>query len=390
MSRLRTAIGVAVTAVVAAVAFGWLVPWFVDLIDWWRDLGGVATAVLPALGAALAIAVVVRAGVTPATADAYVQGLHDGRQQVRQAPARLTALLVGVGLGVPLGYEGPAVYFGGALGAAVPQRTSRLERPHVLAAATAAVAMVIGAPVAAALFAVEVARRSRPRNDDVLALAAGGGAAWLVRRWRDEPGGIVGVDPGGSVWRLAVAGVVIAVVGAAAGRWFVRSVRRAKDAAPGRSTRRRTVGAVVPLLVAVPLAQWATGRPVLFGSGRELYGWAATGNRLGVLVLLVVFVALVAALVRAGVVGGLFLPMVAVGATVGLLLDRTVLPAVPAAAAVAIGACVLVAVAYGTPLTAVALAVSRLGWSWATLAAVAAIGLGHVLGGRRSVSIYQT
>ena len=29
------------------------------------------------------------------------------------------ALVAGVGLGVPLGYEGPAVYFGGALGAAV-------------------------------------------------------------------------------------------------------------------------------------------------------------------------------------------------------------------------------------------------------------------------------
>jgi H+/Cl- antiporter ClcA len=109
-----------------------------------------------------------------------------------------------------------------------------------------------------------------------------------------------------------------------------------------------------------------------------------------VLVLLVVFVGLVATLVRAGVVGGLFLPMIAVGATVGVLLDRTVLPTIPVVVAVSIGACVLVAVAYGTPLTAVALAVSRLGWGWATVAAVAAVGIAHLLGGRRSVSIYQT
>ena len=394
MTRVRTAVGVAVTALVTAVAFGWLVPWLADLIRWWRDQGGVVSAVVPAVGAALAIGVVVWAGVTPATADAYVQGLHDDRQQVRAAPARLAALVAGVGLGVPLGYEGPAVYFGGALGAAAPQRVGWRERPMVLAGATAAVAMVIEAPVAAALFAVEVARRGRPRAADVLALSAGGAAAWLVRRWRDEPGGIVGVDPGGSAWRLAVAAVVIACVGALAGRWFVRVVRRAKDAASGRSVRRRLVGAVVPLLVAVPLAQWATGRPVLFGPGREMYAWASTGNRLGVLVVLVVFVALVAALVREGVVGGLFLPMVAVGATVGLLLDRTVLPAIPVTAAVAIGACVLVAVAYGTPLTAGALAVSTLGWGWATAAALVAVGLAHLVthpfGGRRSVSIYQT
>jgi CIC family chloride channel protein len=390
MSRLRTAIGVAVTALVAAVAFGWLVPWLVDLITWCRERGEVASALLPALGAALAIVVVVWAGVSPATADAYVQGLHDTRQQVRQAPARLAGLVVGVGLGVPLGYEGPAVYFGGALGATVPQRTGWSERPFVLAGGTAAVAMVIDAPLAAALFAVEVARRGRPRATDLLALGAGGGAVWLVRLWRDEPAGLVGADPGGSVWRLAVAAGVIAVAGAVIGRWFVHSVRRAKDAAPGRSTRRRIVGAVVPLLVAVPLAQWATGQPVLFGSGRELSTWATTGNRLGVLVLLVVFVGLVATLVRAGVVGGLFLPMIAVGATVGVLLDRTVLPTIPVAVAVSIGACVLVAVAYGTPLTAVALAVSRLGWGWATVAAVAAVGIAHLLGGRRSVSIYQT
>jgi H+/Cl- antiporter ClcA len=122
MTRIRELVLVVVTAAVAALLFGALEPRFQDLLDWVRLQPSWVTALAPAAGAAVAVGIVVLARVTPATADDYARGLHEGRIDVRSAPARLAALVAGVGFGVPLGYEGPAVYFGGAVGAAVRQR----------------------------------------------------------------------------------------------------------------------------------------------------------------------------------------------------------------------------------------------------------------------------
>lgn len=388
MKRARELLLVVVTAAVAAVLFGWLEPMFKDLLNWVREQQGWVTALSPAAGAAVAIGIAVVARVTPATADDYVRGLHEERVDVRSAPARLAALMTGVGFGVPLGYEGPAVYFGGVAGAAVPQRLGWRERPAVLAAATAAVAMVIDAPLAAALFAVEVSRRGRPRSADLVALAAGGTAAWVVLRRREGSGGIIGTDPGGSLPTWIASAAVVAVVVSVAARGFVAVIRRAKEAPPLSPTR-RIAWAVIPLLIAVPLAQFETGFPVLFGPGLLLMSWAGYGNTVVVVVLLAVFIGLVAAMVRAGVVGGLFIPMAAIGATVAVLLSRWGMIGAPSAAAMAVGSAVMLTGAYGCPLTAAALLLSTFGGSTATVVGLLAIAAARALSGKQSVSINQ-
>lgn len=389
MKRARELLLVVATAAVVAVAFSWLEPRLQDLLDWVRTQAKWVTALAPAAGAAAAIGIVVLARVTAATADDYARGLNEGRVDVRAAPARLAALVAGVGFGVPLGYEGPAVYFGGAAGAAVPQRLGWRERPAVLAGATAAVTMVINAPLAAALFAVEVAHRGRPRRADLVALAAGTTAGWAVVRYRHGGGGIVGTSPGGGLLTLLATAAVTAVAVSLVARLFVVAIRRAKNAPP-LPTAERFAWAVIPLLIAVPLAQFETGYPVLFGSGYQLMSWAGHGSTLGSVVLLIVFIGLVAAMVRAGVVGGLFLPMLAIGATVGVLLDRWGMVGAPPAATTMIGAAVMLAGAYGCPLAAAALVLSGLGWSTATVVGVLAVAVTRLLAGRRSVSIYQT
>jgi CIC family chloride channel protein len=389
MKRARELLLVVATAAVSALVFGWLEPRFQDLLDWVRTQPRWVTALAPAAGSAVAIVIVVLARVTPATADDYASGLHDGRLDVRSAPARFAALVAGVGFGVPLGYEGPAVYFGGAAGAVAPQRLGWRERPAVLAGATAAVAMVINAPLASALFAVEVARRGLPRRSDLFALAAGGLAGWAVIRHRHGGGGLVGTDPGGSLLTLVATAAVVVVVVAVAARVFVVVIRRAKSA-PVLSPSRRLAWAVIPLLIAVPLAQFETGDPVLFGSGYQLMSWAGYGNTATVVVLLAVFIGLVVAMVRAGVVGGLFLPMLAIGGTLGVLLDRWGIVGAPPAATTMIGAAVMLAGAYGCPLAAAALVLSGLGWSSATAVGLLAVAATRLLAGPRSVSIYQT
>jgi H+/Cl- antiporter ClcA len=118
--------------------------------------------------------------------------------------------------------------------------------------------------------------------------------------------------------------------------------------------------------------------------------WAGHGNTVGVVVLLVVFIGLIAAMLRAGVVGGLFLPMLAIGATVGVLLDRWGVVGAPPAATTMIGAAVMLTGAYGCPLAAAALVLSGLGWSSATLVGLLAVAAARLIAGPRSVSIYQT
>jgi CIC family chloride channel protein len=388
MKRARELLLVVATAAAVALVFGWLESWFQDLLDWVRDQKGWVTALSPAVGAAVAVGIVVLARVTPATADDYTRGLHEGRIDVRSVPARLLALVAGVGFGVPLGYEGPAVYFGGAAGAAVPQRLGWRERPVVLAGATAAVAMVIAAPLAAALFAVEVARRGRPRRADLVALAAGGTASWAVLRWREGGGGVIGTDPGGSLLTLLGSSAVLVGVVLVVARVFVMVIRRAK-AAPVLSPSRRIAWAVIPLLIAVPLAQFETGYAVLFGSGFQLMSWAGYGNTVGAVVLLAIFIGLVGVMVRAGVVGGLFLPMLAIGATVATVLDRWGLVGAPPAATTMIGAAVMLTSAYGCPLTAAALVLSGLGGSAATVVGLLAVAAARALSGKQSVSINQ-
>lgn len=379
---------VALTAAASALAFASLSTWLAELIEWWADRGGIVTVVAPAVGGLLAVLVIHLARTTPGTADMYVLGLQRERVDVRSAPARVLALVLGVGSGVPLGYEGPAVYFGGALGAAVPQQRCWAERPFVLAAATAAVAVVIDAPLAAALFAVEVARRGRPATRDLFPLTVGAVAAWAVLRGMGEPGGVLGRGGGELTPQLVVAGTVIGLTGGAVGWGFAHAIRWAKRLTLALRVRLLLVPTV--LVLALTAAQLLTdGGPVLFGSGPRLADYAASGDPVVSAVLLVVLVAVIVAMVAAGVVGGLFLPMLAIGATVGLLVGGAVVPDVTDAAVIAFGASAVLAAAYGCPLTAVALAASRLGWSPGLMVAVGVVALARGVSGRASVSIYQ-
>ncbi|MEI6495987.1 MAG: chloride channel protein [Actinomycetota bacterium] len=385
--RALDAIGVVFIAVVTALMADRLVAWFQQLVDFWCHQGGVVSAVIPAVGAVLALVIVRVAQVTPATADAYVLGVQSGQMDVRSAPARLLALIAGVGLGVPLGYEGPMVYFAGSLGAAGPRTLKRCERPYVLAAATAGVSMVIFAPLAAALFVSEVARRGRPKLADLPPLAVGAAAAWGVRRLMGESGGIVGDRSTIGFGAAIVAMIVIGLAGGVVGRMFVAVILLAKRYVIAFPRRMMLVAGT--LLLAVPIAQLVTGTPVLFGSGKAMYQWATDGPPLGAIALLEVFIALVAVMVAGGVVGGLFLPMVSIGSTLGVVLAGWFTPGTSRAVVTAMGGCVLVAAAYGAPLTAVALGLSRLGWSSGTAALVIAVGLARAVAGEYSVSVYQ-
>lgn len=377
-----------VVALASALVFALLSSWLEALLEWLTEQGGFITAVAPAAGGLLAVLVIHLARTGPGTADVYVLGLRGGRFDVASVPARAAALMLGVGSGVPLGYEGPAVYFGGSAGAFLPQRRGWRERPFVLAAATAAVAVVLDAPLAAALFAVEVAHRGVPRRADVAPIALGAAAAWAVSRVLGQPESVLGDVPGGSVVASVSAAVTLGLVGGLAGRAMVRAVRWSKQR--GLPVRTRLLLVPFVLLVVVPVTQVVAGQPVLFGSGRNLVEYSSEAEPLLVVLMLVLFAVAVVTMVAGGVVGGLFLPLVAIGSTLGLLSSALLFHDLPQVTGMVFGACGVLAAAYGCPLTAVALAASRLGVGPELLFAAGTVILARRVAGPQSVSIYQS
>jgi chloride channel protein, CIC family len=350
---------------------------------WW--------SVVPAAGAIVALLVVIRARTSPATADAFVYGVQHDSLTARGLVARFVALLCGVGLGVPLGYEGPMVYFGGAVGGTIaprlPAGLTAGRRTATMACATAAVAVVIGAPIAAAFFASEVIRRGWPRGRDHLALATGAAAAWLVLRSFGDPGGIVGTAPAAAIGAATMGAAVIGVTCGAAGRVFALLVIGAKHL--HWTLSRRIVMVAMALLVVVPLGRVTSGAWIFVGNGQRLVTWAHDGAVLGVALAVVVFAGLVVVMVAGGVVGGLFLPLLSIGGAIGLVLTRSWLAGLSPTVAVGVGACAMLAAGYGTPLAALALAASMLGTGSAGAAAVIAIVVASSMSRDASVSTYQ-
>ena len=387
--RRRWTLDVALTTVVAflvALAAGRIVAWMAWLLAWPGDdrLWWVS---LPAAGAAIAVLVVAFARVTPATTEAYAHGVNHGGLAIGPAPSRFVALVSGVGVGAPLGPDEPMMYFGGSLGAFVARRTGRPERWCVLAGATAALAMVIGAPIAAALFASEVARRGVPRRRDRLPLAIGAVAAWGARRLSGDTGGVLGIDPGFTLSRVAVGALAIGGVAALVGRLFVPAIRAAKRVQVPLDIRVCVV--LITLGTAIVVGWWATGEAIFLGPGERLRDWAVGASQPGLLAAALVFAVLVVAMVACGVIGGLFLPLLSLGSLLGVLIGRAWLPDVPYVACAGIGACSLLAAAHGTPFTAAAVAFATFGWSSTAWLAVVGVALASSAAGDHSVTTFQ-
>jgi H+/Cl- antiporter ClcA len=379
-----------VTQFVLAVTVALIVRFVVEALRWVLDSpadNDLWWAVVPAVGASLAIVVIARSRTSAATADAYVYGVQRGSLGGRGFWSKWVALLCGVGVGVPLGYEGPMVYFGGAAGSVAAKWLPVHVRSAAVACAAAAVAMVIGAPVAAALFASEVVRRGLPLRRDLGPLTSGVLAAWLVLRAFDGSGGIIGVAPRVNTGAVAVAAIVIGLSCGLIGRVVAASIVSAKRRHLRASTRVCFVAAV--LLVAVPAGRAFAGSWIFVGSGQRLVSWARGAPFGWIMVASAVFAVVVVTMVAGGVVGGLFLPLVSLGGAIALALTRSWLSGVPATVAVATGGCAMLAAGYGTPLTAVALAVSQLGFGSAGFSAGVAVMVATVASDGVTVSLHR-
>jgi CIC family chloride channel protein len=325
-------------ALVLAAVTGLLTGLAVTLFDWvtsdgvfgllvrqrhWVQVLGPAVGLLAAVAALRWLA----GGASPATADEYVANFHQPGRPLDERPVlgRLVASVATLGFGGAMGYEGPSIYLGAAIGSTIQRRVGRRlshEEAKLLlvAGAAAGVAAIFKAPATGLIFALEV-----PYQEDFarrMLLPAGIAAAisyltFVTFRGTAPLLAVQGTAPF-DLRDLGGALVVGALCGIGA-RLFVSGLRRGKQLSTRFAPVPRALVAGAMLAGLAAAAFGLTGRGLTLGAGYDTLQWALDPRRsVAIVVAILVMRGLATVVTVAGSgVGGLFLPLVVEGALLG-------------------------------------------------------------------------
>ncbi|MCB0964765.1 MAG: chloride channel protein [Acidimicrobiales bacterium] len=303
-----------------------------------RWVGWVLVVAVVAAGAALARALVRLVPVASGSGVQHVEAVWRGEVEPTTwllLPVKFAGAVVGIGSGLVLGREGPTIHMGAVIGSEAGRAFSLDADDRRLlqtALGGAGLAVAFNAPLAGAVFVFEeVARSFRLR----LALPTLIGSATAIACSRgivaDQPDFLVAPVARPSGWMVVtfvVFGLVTGVLGIAYNRLIVAGVdlfARFPQWSP--EARAAVVGGVVGLVL------WFD--PLLAGGGDVLAQRVLDG---GITTLALAGYLTVRFLIgpwsySAGTPGGLFAPLLAVGAVWGALAARVVDPVWPAAVA---------------------------------------------------------
>lgn len=365
-----------------------------------RELPVAARAAAPLVGLLVAAACLRLGGrgATSATADQYIRAFHDqsGRFDLRQVPTKLLAAVATLGMGGPLGYEGPSVYAGAAIGSGLQRRLRRFftaqdTKVLLVAGAAAGVAAIFKAPVTGLVFALEVPYKEDLAHKMLLPAAISAAASYVTFAAiaGTEPLLPVAGQPPFNLLDLGGAALVGLVAGLLA-RAFAALVRTSKSLSQrGNPLARAAIGGAV--MAAVVLAgSLVSDEPLVVGPGYDALRWALDPERsiVAIIALGTLRVVGTAAVLGGGGVGGLFIPLVIQGALVGRVVgglfdapNATLFPVVGMAAFLGAG--------YRVPLAAVVFVAEFTGRPGFVVPGLIAAVVAQLVVGRASVSPYQ-
>lgn len=337
-------------------------------MDVW-GIGGFVLFVALAAGAAAIAAWMVRCLAPSASGSGIprVMAVLDGEvapAPLRVIPVKFLAGTLAIGSGLALGREGPIVQ----MGASIAYQIGKLLRRNwtdcralMAAGAGAGFAVAFNAPIAGALFVFEGLLKRFEARLVIAALAASAVAIWVGRAtFGDTPEFTVGAlaQPGlDKMPYFVLLGIGAGLAGTLYNRTLLATLRTAdRFSALPVELRAALVGAAVGAIA------WFA--PSLVGAGDGLAQQALRGEgTLAVLPALFLFrLGLIALSVAAGAPGGLLVPLLALGAELGLWIGLLCALAFPGMAFepegfALVGMAALFTAIVRTPLTAIVLVV---------------------------------
>ena len=367
-----------------------------EVVDWpvWLVAG------VPTVSLALTALILrwVGGGVSPSTADEYLKVFHDPNYPLPRRPfiARTLASISTLGLGGPMGLEGPSIFLGTSIGSWIRNLTGRLPSPRdrralLVAGAAAGVAAIFKAPATGAIFALEVPYQDDFARHMLLPSLVGAATGYLTFA------AIKGTEPlfeiSGSVpfnYGDLMAAIGLGVLAALGARLFARGLRWAKNVAGTTAAWKRVLVAGALLGAFVLISNWATGAPLSFGPGYTALTWALDPNRAlwAVAVLLVVRCLATVTVVGGGGVGGLFIPLVVGGALTGRLVGGALHTLDPSLFTV-IGVAAFLGAGYRVPLAAIMFVAETTGQPGFVVPGLLAAVAAELVMGSSSVTAYQ-
>ena len=405
----------------ASVAIGMLVAMVVALFEWltesvllhWllqQPLVVLVTAPVVGILAANALLRWVGRGTSGATSDEYIRTFHERhpRLPIMHLPGKLTAGIATIGMGGAVGLEGPSIYAGSSIGLWVHEKTGtflRRDNARLLltAGAAAGVAAVFKAPATGVIFAMEAPYREDVTPQALLPslLASATSYATFVSLVGTAPvvpflaeGTTSGAESGVAVLGvdlIDLAGALLLGIAAGlAGRGFAWLVRRTKSGAKRYSLTKRLLVGGVGLAILAWAAQVVFESPLTLGPGTNAMDWVVGNRGLGLIALLFgMRMAATITTVFAGGVGGLFIPLAALGVVLGEFVgqalgnnETTLYPILGLAAFLGAG--------YRAPIAAVMfVAESTGGVGSFVVPALVAAAVSQVVAGPSSVADYQ-
>jgi chloride channel protein, CIC family len=309
-----------------------------SLIAWSRGQplwGWIFPMIYSAGGASIALLLVQR--YAPETSGSGIPHLEAVLQRIRNLdwsrvlPVKFFAGSLAIGAGLVLGREGPTVQMGGAVGDAISRalKVSPRERLTLIAAgAGAGLAAAFNAPLSGLVFVLEEVQRDfHPVVFGTAFLAAA--VADIVARLGADPFPVFLVNkyptpPLATLPAFAILGIVAGILGVLFNRSLVASLNfygRVKN----KLLAAGVTGAVVGLI------GWFV--PIAIGNGHPLAELTISGQiaLITIPVWFLVRFLLTVSSYGTGVPGGIFAPLLVLGALIGLAIGRIALMVVPSA-----------------------------------------------------------
>ena len=398
---------VGVLAVVTGAATGLVVAGFERLVNdglLERLLRGPLwlQAIAPTIGlavAALALRYLAHRA-SPATADEYIRSFHDNdrRLDLQPVPGRVAASVATLGSGAPMGFEGPSIYMGAAIGAWLQHRFSRLfartdTKVLLVCGAAAGVAAIFKAPATGMVFALEVPYREDLARRMLLPAMFAAATSYVVYVAINGTSVLLPVNGAPPFdFRDLVGAAALGLACGAGAQLFARGVLAAKTMVSNLPTLVRVLAFGSSILLLFIAGRLLTGESLVIGPGYSTIDWALQPNHAFAVIVALFLVRGLATIcaVGGGGAGGLFVPLVVQGALLGSAVSALV-HASPENASLfpLLGVAAFLGAGYRVPLAAVVFVAESTGRPGFVVPGLIAAASSQLLMGRWSVSAYQ-